>query len=133
MLFIWNSNKPGGRVDLEWHPPNGKVTRPWRVAGGKLQPCLKVLVSLKAICQDHRDLKNSYVSHRRWCWDSIWYQYVMHSRKISLKLKFPLFYLKVPGPIASEFFQIVRDFGIKRKLIFFSLPLVNFTTEKCNV
>ena len=30
--------------------------------------------------------------------------------------------LKEPGPIAS-------DFGIRRKLIFFSLPLVHFTAE----
>ncbi len=39
-------------------------------------------------------------------------------------------YLKVPGPIASDFFQTFGDFGIRRKLIFFSLPLVNFTAEK---
>ncbi len=41
--------------------------------------------------------------------------------------------LKVPGPIASDFSQTFRDFGIRRKLIFFSLPLVNFTAEKCTV
>ncbi len=39
--------------------------------------------------------------------------------------------LKVPGPIASDFFQTFRDFGIRRKLIFFGLPLVNFTAENC--
>ncbi len=44
-------------------------------------------------------------------------------------------YLKEPGPIASDFFQTLRDFGIRRKLIiyFFSLPLVNFTAEKSTV
>ncbi len=41
--------------------------------------------------------------------------------------------LKVPGPIATDFFQTFGDFGIRRKLIFFSLPLVNFTAEKCTV
>ncbi len=38
--------------------------------------------------------------------------------------------LKVPGPIASDFFQTSGDFGIRRNLIFFSLPLENFTAEK---
>ncbi len=38
-----------------------------------------------------------------------------------------------PDPIASDFFQTFRDFGIRRKLIFFSLTLVNFTAEKCTV
>ena len=37
--------------------------------------------------------------------------------------------LKESGPIASDFFQTFRDFGIRRKLIFFSLPLVNFGAE----
>ncbi len=41
--------------------------------------------------------------------------------------------LKVPGPIASDFSQMFGDFGIIRDLIFFSLPLVNFTAEKCTV
>ncbi len=41
--------------------------------------------------------------------------------------------LKEPGPIASDFSQTFGDFGIRRKLIFFSLPLVNFTAEKCTV
>ncbi len=41
--------------------------------------------------------------------------------------------LKVPSPIASVFFQTYGDFGIRRKPIFFSLPLVNFTAEKCTV
>ena len=41
--------------------------------------------------------------------------------------------LKVPGPIASDFSQTFGDFGIRRKLIFFSLPLKNFTAEKCTV
>ena len=44
-----------------------------------------------------------------------------------------LAYLKVPGPIGSDFFQSFRDLGIRRKFIFFSLPLVNFTVEKCTV
>ncbi len=38
--------------------------------------------------------------------------------------------LKVPGPIASDFSQTFGDFGIRRKLIFFSLLLVNFRAEK---
>ncbi len=38
-----------------------------------------------------------------------------------------------PGPIASDFFQTFWDFGIRRKLILFSLPLVNFTAEKCTI
>ena len=38
--------------------------------------------------------------------------------------------LKEPGLIASDFFQIFWDSGIRRKLIFFSLPLVTFTAEK---
>ena len=37
--------------------------------------------------------------------------------------------LKEPGPIAYDFFQTFGDFGIRRKVIFFSLPLVNFTAE----
>ena len=37
--------------------------------------------------------------------------------------------IKEPGPIASEFVQTFQDFGIGRKLIFFSLPPVNFTAE----
>ena len=37
--------------------------------------------------------------------------------------------LKVPGPIASDFSSTFGDFGIRRKLIFFSLPQVNFTAE----
>ncbi len=41
--------------------------------------------------------------------------------------------LKVPGPIASDFSKTFRDFGIRRKLIFFSVPLANFTAEKCTV
>ncbi len=41
--------------------------------------------------------------------------------------------LKVPGLIASDFLQTFGEFGIRRKLIFFSLPLVNFTAEKCTV
>ncbi len=44
-----------------------------------------------------------------------------------------LYNLKVPGPIASDFSQTVEDFGIRKKPIFFSLPLVNFTAEKCTV
>ncbi len=28
-----------------------------------------------------------------------------------------------PGPIASDFFQTFWDFGVRKKLIFFSLPL----------
>ena len=42
-------------------------------------------------------------------------------------------YLKVPGPIASHFSQTFGDFGIRRKVIFFSLSLVNFTAEICTV
>ncbi len=34
---------------------------------------------------------------------------------------------------ASDFFQTFRDFGIRRKLIFFSLSLVNFAAEICTV
>ena len=30
-------------------------------------------------------------------------------------------------------FHTFRDFGIRRKLVFFSLPLLNFTAEKCTV
>ncbi len=41
--------------------------------------------------------------------------------------------LKVPGPIASDCFQTLGDFGFIRKLIFFSLPLSNFTAQKCTV
>ncbi len=41
--------------------------------------------------------------------------------------------LKVPGLIASDFFQTLQDFGIRRKFIFFSLPLVKFTAEKCTI
>ncbi len=41
--------------------------------------------------------------------------------------------LKVRGSIASYFFQTFQNFGIRRKLIFFSLPLVHFTAEKCTV
>ncbi len=44
-----------------------------------------------------------------------------------------LYTLKVPGPIASDFYLTFGDFGIRRKLIFFSLPLVNFTALKCTV
>ena len=40
---------------------------------------------------------------------------------------------KESGPIASDFFLTFGDFGIRRKVIFFSLPLVNFTAEKCTV
>ena len=40
---------------------------------------------------------------------------------------------KVPGPIASDFPKTFGDFGIRRNLIFFSLPLVNFTAEKRTV
>ncbi len=46
---------------------------------------------------------------------------------------FFLILLKVPGPIAADFSQTFGDFGIRRKLIFFSLPLVNFTAEKYTV
>ncbi len=53
---------------------------------------------------------------------------------IDFDLKLQVFsMLKVPGPIASDFSQTFGDFGIRRKLIFFSLPLVNFTAEKCTV
>ena len=38
--------------------------------------------------------------------------------------------LKEPGPIASDFLQTLWDFGIRKMLTFFSLPLVNFTAEK---
>ena len=38
--------------------------------------------------------------------------------------------LKVPSLIASDFFQTFEDFGIRRKFIVFSLPLVIFTAEK---
>ncbi len=38
--------------------------------------------------------------------------------------------VKVPGPITSDISQTFGDFGIRRKLIFFSLPVVNFTAEK---
>ena len=44
-----------------------------------------------------------------------------------------VFKLKEPGLIASDFFQTFWDFGIGRKFIFFLLPLVNFTHEKCTV
>ena len=44
-----------------------------------------------------------------------------------------LFLLKEPGPIASDFSQTFGDFGIRRKLVFFSLPLVNFTAGKGTV
>ncbi len=40
--------------------------------------------------------------------------------------------LKEPDPIASIVFQTFTDFGI-RKLIFFSLPLMNFTAQECTV
>ncbi len=43
------------------------------------------------------------------------------------------FSLKVPSPIASDFFQTFGDFGVRSKLIFFSLPPVNFTAEKCTI
>ena len=42
-------------------------------------------------------------------------------------------WLKVPGPIASDFLKTFWDFGIRRKLMFFSLLLVNFTAEKFTV
>ena len=48
------------------------------------------------------------------------------------KIYFGIF-LKVPGPIASNFFQTSGDFGIRREVIFFSLLLVNFTAVKCTV
>ncbi len=53
--------------------------------------------------------------------------------KYSMILAYFMGLLKVPSPIASDFFQTLRDFGIRRKLIFFSLPQVNFTAEKCTV
>ena len=37
--------------------------------------------------------------------------------------------LKEPGPITSDFSQTFGDFGIRRKLVLFSLPLVNFPGE----
>ena len=36
---------------------------------------------------------------------------------------------KEPGLIASDFCQTFWDFGIRRKLIFFLLPLMNFTAK----
>ena len=41
--------------------------------------------------------------------------------------------LKEPGPITSDFSQTFIDFGVRRKVVFFSLPLVNFTVGKCTV
>ncbi len=44
-----------------------------------------------------------------------------------------LLLLKVPGSIASDFFQTFGDFGVRKELIFFSLPLVNFTADQCTI
>ncbi len=41
--------------------------------------------------------------------------------------------LKEPGLITSDVFHRFSNFGIRRKPTFFSLPLVNFTAEKCTV
>ncbi len=43
------------------------------------------------------------------------------------------YHLQEPGLIASDFLQTFWDFGIRSKLIFFSLSPVNFTSEKCTV
>ena len=43
-----------------------------------------------------------------------------------------LVWLEESSLIASDFFQTFWDFGSRRKLIFFPLPLVNFTAEKLN-
>ncbi len=43
------------------------------------------------------------------------------------------FQLKVPGSIASVFFSNFQRFWYQRKAHIFSLPLVNFTVEKCTV
>ena len=39
-------------------------------------------------------------------------------------------YVKEPSPIVSAFCQTFWDFGIRRNLIYFVLPLANFTAEK---
>ena len=56
-----------------------------------------------------------------------------HSIYFSINSKFLNKILKVPGPIASDFSHTFGDFGIRRKLMFFSSLLVNFTAEKCTV
>ena len=54
-------------------------------------------------------------------------------KQYSIVNRLTLNILKVPGPIASDFCQTFGDFGIRRKLIIFLLPLVNFTADKCTV
>ena len=41
--------------------------------------------------------------------------------------------LKEPSPVFSTFFQTFGDFGITRKLMFFSQPMENFTAEKRSI
>ena len=43
--------------------------------------------------------------------------------------------LKIKGVQCNcvRIFQTISDFGIRRKLILFLLPLVNFTAEKCTI
>ena len=41
--------------------------------------------------------------------------------------------LKEPSSVTSIFFQTLGDFAIRRKLVFFSLPLLNFIAERCTV
>ena len=55
----------------------------------------------------------------------------MMTQKVKSKICHLLSNLIVlPGPIASDFCQLSEKLGIRRKLIlFFSLPLVNFTAE----
>ena len=74
-----------------------------------LDPCSQLLNNNGMLCKAHKSTPSAQV--KAW--------YVQYNR-----------YLKVPGLIASNFFQTFREFGIRRKIIFFSLPLVNFTTEK---
>ncbi len=67
-------------------------------------------------------------------------QNAFHTQLVNAKLGFVWHFwnqlcllLKEPGPIAADFSRTFRDFGIRRKLVFFSLPLVIFTAGKWTV
>ena len=62
-----------------------------------------------------------------WCWGGGW----LEGDPNCFPSEINLFSLEEPCPIASDFFQTFLDFGIRRKHIFFSVPLVNFTAGKC--
>ena len=66
-------------------------------------------------------------SHPIWKLDRLYLNFFPRIHKHYMQLT-----LKEPGPITSFFSNFLR-FRIRRKLMFFSLPLVNFTAEKCTI